>query len=406
MPNDTDMAAMDHDKSPMTMSGVLGNYAMTRESSGTSWQPDSSVHGGLESMHGDWMFMGHALLNGVYDWQQGPRGGSDTFVSGMIMGMANRHFDGGDALQFRAMMSPEPLMGKAGYPLLLATGETADGATPLIDRQHPHNLFMELSGTYSHAFTPLYRVFVYAGLPGEPAFGPPAFMHRQSILDSPEAPISHHWLDSTHIADGVVTVGLVHDDWKVEASRFHGREPDQFRYKIEHGALDSASVRISWNPARDLALQVSWAEQISPEQLEPTINQSRFSASAIYTKPLGEGTWWSTTVAWGRRRSTHSVPLNAYVLESALKPADAWTLFARGEREANDELVVQGPLQGATYNVAKVSAGVIRDFRVADKLKVGIGALYAFNFVPGPLGSLYGRTDPQGAMLFVRLNLN
>jgi hypothetical protein len=397
---------MDDDMSQMTMTGVLGNYSMTREASGTSWQPDSSVHGGIERMHGDWMFMGHTLLNGVYDWQQGPRGGTDTFVSGMIMGMANRHFDGGDALQFRAMMSPEPLMGKAGYPLLLATGETADGTTPLIDRQHPHNLFMELSGTYSHAITRADHLFLYAGLPGEPALGPPAFMHRQSMLDSPEAPISHHWLDSTHIADGVVTGGWVHDDWKVEASRFHGREPDQFRYKVEHGSLDSTSARISWNPAHDLALQVSWAAIKSPEQLEPTKNQSRFSASAIYTKPLGDGMWWSTTVAWGRRRSTQSVPLNAYVLESALKPSDAWTIFARGERETNDELVVDGPLQGATFNVAKVSAGVIRDFRVAGKLKIGIGALYALNFVPGPLGVLYGRTDPQGAMVFLRLKLD
>jgi hypothetical protein len=303
------------------------------------------------------------------------------------------------------MMSPEPLMGKMGYPLLLASGETADGATPLIDRQHPHNLFMELSGTYSHAITALDRVFLYAGLPGEPAFGPPAFMHRQSILDSPEAPISHHWLDSTHIADGVVTAGLIHVDWKVEASRFHGREPDQFRYKIESGALDSTSVRVSWNPARALALQISWAELVSPEQLEPAKNQSRFSVSAIYTKPIGDGLWWSTTIAWGSRRSTQRAPLNAYVLESALKLSYAWTLFARGEREMNDELVAQGPLQSATFGVAKVSAGVIRDFRVAEKIKLGIGALYALNFVPGPLGALYGGTDPQGAMVFVRLKL-
>jgi hypothetical protein len=392
-------------RNPM-MAGALGSYSMTREASGTSWQPDSSMHGGLEGMQGDWMFMGHTLLNGVYDWQQGPRGGEESFVSGMIMGMANRHFDGGDALQFRAMLSPEPLMGKSGYPLLLATGETANGTTPLVDRQHPHNLFMELSGAYSHAFTPEDAAFLYTGLPGEPAFGPPAFMHRQSIMDSPEAPISHHWLDSTHITDGVVTVGYVHDDWKMETSRFHGREPDEFRYKIEHGSLDSTSARVSWNPARDLSLQASWAEIISPEQLDPAANQRRFSASAIYTKPLGDMKWWSTTVAWGSRRSTQRESLNAYVLESALKPSDAWTIFARGEREANDELVVQGPLQGATYVVAKVSLGVLRDFRVTDHVKVGIGALYAVNFLPQPLGLLYGGGDPQGAMAFVRLNVN
>ncbi len=158
----------------------------------------------------------------------------------MAMALAQRNVgSGGDTWQVRAMLSPDPFMGKRGYPLLLASGETADGVTPLVDRQHPHDLFMELSSTYTHRLAPQTSVFLYGGLPGEPAFGPPAFMHRLSILDSPEAPISHHWLDSTHITFGVLTAGLVHGDWKVEASRFHGREPDEHRYDIETGALDS-----------------------------------------------------------------------------------------------------------------------------------------------------------------------
>ena len=376
------------------MMGAFGSYPMTREASGTSWQPDSSRHEGTHIMEGDWMFMGHALVNVVYDRQQGPRGGSDSFFSGMFMGMANRHFDGGDTLQFRAMLSPEPLMGKSGYPLLLATGETANGTTPLIDRQHPHDLFMELSGTYAHTFAAADSIFLYAGLPGEPAFGPPAFMHRQSILDSPEAPISHHWLDSTHIVYGVVTAGYVHGSWKIESSRFRGREPDQFRYNIETGALDSTSARLSWNPAREWSLQASWAHQISPEDLEPAKNQNRISASAIYSHQLGEHTWWSTTVAWGRRRSTGERALNAYALESALQPNAMWSVFARAEREQNN-----------AFTVGKTSVGAVRDFRLADHVKVGVGALYAFNFVPRSLAPLYGRTDPHGAMAFVRLTI-
>jgi hypothetical protein len=387
------------------MLGEFGSYPMTRESSGTAWQPDDSAHAGVHIMQGDWMLMGHALLNGVYDWQQAPRGDTDTFLSGMIMGMAKRRFDGGDSVQFRAMMSPEPLMGKSGYPLLLATGETANGSTPLVDRQHPHDLFMELSGSYSHALAAADSVFLYAGLPGEPAFGPPAFMHRQSILDSPEAPISHHWLDSTHITYGVVTAGWVHDSWKLEASRFHGREPDQFRYNVESGALDSTSARISWNPAREWSLQASWAHQISPEQLQPTKNEDRASASAIYTHEFGAYAWWSTTVAWGSRRSTAARALNAYALESAFRPCEAWTVFVRAERENNDELIVLGPLQGVAYTVGKTSAGAIRDVRLTDHVTLGVGALYAFNFLPQALAPFYGRTDPRGAMAFLRLKV-
>lgn len=389
----------------MSAAGALGPYGMTREASGTSWQPDSSMHAGVHVMEGNWIFMAHALLNGVYDWQQGPRGDTDTFLSGMLMGMASRHFDGGDSLQFRAMWSPEPLMGKSGYPLLLATGETANGTTPLVDRQHPHDQFMELSAAYSHTLGAADSVFLYAALPGEPAFGPPAFMHRQSILDSPEAPITHHWLDSTHIAYGVMTAGYVHDAWKIEASRFHGREPDQFRYNIESGALDSTSARISWNPLREWSLQASWARQMSPEELEPAKNQDRMSASAIYTHALGAHRLWSTTFAWGKRRSTGDAALNAYTLESALKPADLWTVFVRAEREKNDELIAMGPLHGTAFTVSKTSIGAIRDLRLADQVKIGIGALYAFNFVPQSLAPFYGRADPRGAMVFVRLKI-
>jgi hypothetical protein len=388
----------------MSMNGALGSYPMAREASGTSWRPDDSADGGVHAMAGDWMLMGHVALNGVYDWQQGPRGDSDAFLSGMIMGMANRQFEG-DTLQFRAMLSPEPLMGKSGYPLLLATGETADGITPLIDRQHPHDLFMELSAAYSHAFSPVDSFFLYTGLPGEPAFGPPAFMHRQSILDSPEAPISHHWLDSMHVTFGVVTTGYVHDNWKIEASRFRGREPDQYRYNIETGALDSTSARVSWNPDSEWSLQASWAHQVSPEQLQPDKNEDRLSASAIYTHRLGDRTWWSTTVAWGRRRSTGDEPLDAYVLETSVNPTPWWTVFARAERERNDELIAMGPLQGTAYTVGKTSIGAVRYFPLTDHAMIGLGALYAFSFVPGALEPLYGRGDPQGGMAFLRLKI-
>ena len=145
-------------------------------------------------MSGDWTLMAHGTLNLVYDHQSGRRGDDKAFASGMLMGMARRPIGNG-TLQFKAMLSPEPLMGKSGYPLLLASGETANGADRLIDRQHPHDLFMELSASVSQNIGPKSSVFLYAGLPGEPAFGPPAFMHREAILDSPEAPISHHWLE-------------------------------------------------------------------------------------------------------------------------------------------------------------------------------------------------------------------
>jgi hypothetical protein len=398
-----DHAAMGHREGGHVMQGALGPYSIAREASGTAWQPDASIHGGIEVMRGGWMLMGHATLNGVYDRQTGPRGDEKLFGSGMIMGIAQRPFANGNVLQFKAMVSPDPLMGRRGYPLHLASGETANGADPLIDRQHPHDLFMELSASYSFKLGEKASVFVYGGLPGEPAFGPPAFMHRMSIMDSPEAPISHHWLDSTHITFGVVTAGLVYDRFKVEASRFHGREPDQHRFDIETGALDSTALRVSWNPTGALSFQGSWARLKSPEQLEPDENQTRWSLSGIYTRRFGERNWWSTTAAWGRRSSGHQA-LDAWVLESAVGLKD-WTLFGRAERTQNNELLFVGGQHGPTFNVGKVSLGAIRDVRVADHVTFGIGGLYALNFVPRGLEAAYGG-DPKGMMAFVRLKID
>ena len=401
----TDHASMGHGEPTEGhfMAGALGPYPMTREASGTAWQPDSSRHSGIEAASGGWTFMGHASLNLVHVWQQGPRGGSKEFVAGMVMGSVQRRFPNGNALQLRASLSPDPFMGRNGYPLHLASGETADGITPLIDRQHPHDLFMELSASYSVRLSDKASLFLYGGLPGEPAFGPPPFMHRMSAMDSPEAPISHHWLDSTHITFGVLTAGLVLDRLKVEASRFNGREPDEKRYDIETDPLDSTALRVSWNPTDQLSFQASWAQLKNPEQLEPGQNQTRWSASAIYTKVIGKGGRWSTTAAWGRRVVDHE-SFDAWVLESALSLND-WTLFGRAERTENNELLQGGSHHGPAFNVAKVSAGAIRDLRLSNNLKIGVGALWAFSFVPSPLEALY-RGDPNGAMVFVRLKID
>jgi hypothetical protein len=324
--------------------------------------------------------------------------------------MAQRPLWDGSTLQLRAMLSPDPLMGQSGYPLLLATGETADGATPLIDRQHPHDLFMELSASLSQRISERSSVFVYFGLPGEPAFGPPAFMHRQSIMDSPEAPISHHWLDSTHITFGVVTAGVVLGDLKLEASRFNGREPDQHRYEIETPRFDSTAARISWNPGRDWSLQASWARQSSPEQLAPDEDEERWSASAIYTRRFGTAGSWSTTAAWGRRIGIEAdghrdAALDAFILESAVRPDERWTVFARAEMVDNNELAPPpGNVHGPIDTVGKASLGAIRDFAVAAQVKLGIGAQAAYSVTPARLDPLYGG-DRLSGMVFLRLKV-
>ncbi len=384
------------------MTGLQGAYPMGRDASGTSWQPDVSSHGGVHMHSGPWMLMGHALLNGVYVWQDGPRGDEKAFLAGMVMGAARRDVGQRGTLTLRAMLSPDPFMGASGYPLLFAAGESANGVDPLIDRQHPHDLFMELSASYAHRLGEESSVFVYGGLPGEPAFGPPAFMHRMSAMDSPEAPITHHWLDSTHITFGVLTAGYVHDNWKVEASQFRGREPDEHRFDIETGELDSTSVRVSWNPTPNWALQASWADITSPEALAPDEDEERWSVSGVYTQPIGEHGWWSATVAFANKERSDGVSLDAWLGEAAWHPNDRWTVFARGEAIETDELgaVHHGPVE----DVARLSIGAIRDWRVNAHAVFGVGALVQQHLASYALEPL-SDGDPVGAMGFVRLKV-
>ncbi|AQR62133.1 hypothetical protein BZG35_11120 [Brevundimonas sp. LM2] len=398
------MEGMNHGDQPMT--SALGPWPLSRDASGTSWQPDVSEHAGIHTMRGDWSFMTHALLNLTYDGQNGPRGDKQTFVSGMLMTSARRAFDDGSTMNLRAMVSPDPLMGKRGYPLLLAAGETADGIQTLVDRQHPHDLFMELSASYARRLSDTDSVFGYIGLPGEPAFGPPAFMHRMSTMDSPEAPITHHWLDSTHIVFGVATLGWVHDAFKLEASTFKGREPNQHRYDIERPEFDSWSVRASWNPSPEWSLQASYADVTSPEQLSPDDDDTKWSASAIHTRRIGTEGWWSTTLAWGTKAHGGDDATNALAFESAFSPNARWTVFARAERTETDELLeLPGGAHGPVYTVGKVSIGAIRDWRVAEHVTFGLGALYASNFVPNDLEPDYAG-DPDGGMIFMRLKID
>ncbi|QIL01961.1 hypothetical protein G7078_03590 [Sphingomonas sinipercae] len=399
--------AMEAGHTDHAMTGALGAYPMQREASGTAWQPDASEHLGLMKDSGAWTLMAHGTLNAVFDRQSGPRGDDKLFVSGMVMGMARRPLGNG-TLQLRAGISPDPLMGKRGYPLLLASGETADGVEHLIDRQHPHDFFMELSASISQDIGAGSSLFVYGGLPGEPAFGPPAFMHREAVMDSPEAPISHHWLDSTHISFGVLTAGVVANRFKLEVSRFNAREPDQHRWNIETGPLDSTAVRISWNPTRELALQGSWGKFKSPEQLEPGVDQDRWSASALYATELGSGWKLAGTLAWGRKSIVHHEERqndDAFVAEAALKRAD-WTIFGRAEMTENRELVEDADEHGPAFKVGKASVGAVRDFDVAPHVKFGAGALFSLNFVPRALAPLYGGGNPTGAMAFVRLKID
>ncbi len=393
------------DMGEMPMNGFYGPYPMTREASGTSWQPQAAQHAGVHLMTGQWMTMLHGFADLVYDNQGGHRGDTKVFSNNMGMAMAQRPLGAG-TLGLRAMLSAEPgTIGKDGYPLLLQTGETANGRTPLIDRQHPHDLFMELAGSYSLS-SGNRSLFLYGGLPGEPALGPPAFMHRFSGVNIPLAPITHHWLDSTHITYGVTTVGAVVDRVKVEASAFRGREPDEDRWNVESPKLDSHSFRLSVNPMDRWALQVSFGRIHSPEQLEPEVNQDRITASAMYDGTWGDTGRWETMLAWGQNQNRPGHTLNAYAAEGAFESGERHTVFARFERVEKDELfIAPDPRAGDVFDVAELTAGYRYDFLHRDHVAVGLGAAGSLSLIPSGLQGPYG-DSPASALLFLHAALH
>ena len=397
------MGARDAEHSVTMMTGALGHYSMMRDASGTSWQPDSTPMEGYSWASGGWTGMVHGYADLIYDHQNGPRGATKTFSESMLMAMA-QHAIGPGTLTLRSMLSLDPAMGADGYPLLLQTGETANGKDPLVDRQHPHDLFMELAAAYSLPVGRSSSAFIYVGYPGEPALGPTTFMHRFSGMDDPAAPITHHWLDSTHITFGVITAGVVHGPWKLEGSLFNGREPDQHRWDFDPLRLDSWSARVNYNPTADWAFQVSYGSLKSPEALTPAVSQRRLTASATYNRRVSGGNW-QTTLAWGRNDDHPGHTLDGLLVESAFT-LGRHTVFARAENVQKDGLFESpSPLANAIFRVSELTLGYVYDIPLARHLALGLGAQGTVDFVPSPIRAAYGSGEPTGYMPFVRLEI-
>ncbi|OYY89365.1 MAG: hypothetical protein B7Y45_12550 [Sphingomonas sp. 28-66-16] len=368
--------------------------------SGTSRLPGNEGMHGLHFMAGQWALMAHGFATAAYTDQGGPRGADKAFVTSMAMLGGTRDLGGGVTLQLRSMVSLEPLMGKRGYPNLFATGETADGITHLVDRQHPHDLFMELAARLDVDVGPG-RLFLYGGPVGEPALGPSVFMMRASGRYIPDSPITHHWFDSTHIAYGVVTGGYASEHLQVEASGFRGREPDQFRWDIEAPGLDSWSVRASWTPSPAWALQISHGELKSPEQLEPDRNESRTTASVHYARG-----GLATTFGFSAKKTTGGDTLTAWLAEANWDIDRHHTLFGRAENVANQELFPDpaDPLHDRRFRIGKVEAGYAYRLRIFGPFDLALGGAVAAYGKPAALDAAYGRA-PISFTLFGRLSL-
>ena len=376
--------------------------------SGTSAEPDSTPVPMLMTTKGKWTLMFHANVFVLDEQQSSPRGGDKFFSTNWFMGMAQRPLGPG-AFTARAMLSLEPatITGRQ-YPLLFQQGETAFG-TPIADGQHPHNFFMEIAALYDLKLGKNGLLSFYAAPIGDPAIGPMAYPHRASASEDPLATLGHHQEDSTHIAEDVVTVGVTYRIARIEASGFHGREPNENRWNISQGKIDSWSTRLTIQPGKNWSGQYSIGRIASPEALFPNENQERMTASAMYNRPFHNGNWASSLI-WGRTKSLEdNSKFNSYALESTLRfltRNHAWTRIENAER-SNELLLGENPLppnfqEIPIGRVQGYTIGYDRDFDIAPHFGSALGMQVTVYGVAESLKVVYG-SHPAGIAVFVRI---
>lgn len=397
-------APAQHDMAQMTHGDAM---PASREGSGTSWLPDESPMYAFHRELAGWMIMAHGNAFVQYLHETGDRGSEQAGSINWAMVTGGRSVGRG-RLTLRGMLSLEPwTIAGCGYPDLLASGETCGGEA-IHDRQHPHDLFMELAASYDRPLAGDIRLQVYGGPAGEPALGPTAFPHRLSAMANPLAPITHHWFDATHITYGVVTAGVYGSSWKAETSVFNGREPDEHRANLELAALDSWSGRVWFLPTKQWALQASAGHLTEAEaghDGQPRVDVTRVTATATHHRRVRPGAFWASTVGWGHNGEPGNHATNALLAETTLTLADRDAWFGRFELsgKSSHDLDLPDAASNEGFTIAKLQAGYTRYFADWNGFKPGVGAGISAGIVPESLTPHYGSRINVGFGIFVTL---
>ncbi len=403
MHHNADTAGMEMD--PGMSHAYSLHLPMNRNGSGTGWLPDNApMYGSMIHQH-KWMYMIHGNLFLRYNKQdltgKGSRGNEKFDTPDWLMLMAQRQVGKNGLFHFSSMFSLDAITGGNGYPLLFQSGEAYNGK-PIVDRQHPHDLFSGLSVAYTQAFSAKTDVYVYLGYPGEPALGPVAFMHRPSSLENPNAPLTHHWTDATHITFGVATVGIRYGQVKLEGSSFTGREPDSRRYNFDRPRFDSWSTRLSLNPSPMVALKVSYGFIKSPEALRPQEDVHRTTASAIFSKALYCGPF-NAVLLWGMNKTKDVAAAHAFLAEAS-QVVYRTSLYTRYEwvQKSSEELNLDQATYGNTaFAIQAFTLGA--NYRVLSigNVNLALGGQMSIYHAPAALDQLYGHY-PLAAEVYLR----
>lgn len=406
-PQNASMAGMQNMAMPLPPAAAV----LMAEASGTSPNPASAPMPMRMMMHDGWNlnFMADGFVTDTQ--QSGPRGGDKLYSSNVFMG-SGEHAIGRGAFLLDVMLSLEPatITGRE-YPELFQTGETAFGK-PIENGQHPHNFVMAAGLHYAHPVGEQTIFEAYFAPVGDPALGPVAYPHRLSAAEIPQAPIGHHWEDSTHISYEVATIGLKYKILRVEASGFHGAEPNENRWNIGAGAIDSWAARLSILPAANWIAQVSVGRLAHPEALQPG-DVVRTTASLEYSRALGSSAW-STSFIFGRNHETATGGgTNAFLAESVVPFRQKnfftgrWELVDKDELFAAEPLIAQQLMNTAgtdTFRIGAYTLGYTRDFPLWKPLETGLGMNVSTYTLPAAIVPFYG-AHPFGVNVYLHFQL-
>jgi Cu/Ag efflux protein CusF len=398
-----DQKQMQHgDMSGMQMQNDATSELLMRQASGTSMNPAAAPMHMTMTQRGDWMLMLHGLAFVSQVVQSGPRGDDKLFSTNWIMGMASRPLGGGQ-LMLRSMLSLEPLTVGKKYPELFQTGETI-GGRPIIDAQHPHDFFMEVAAEYAHPLGADTIGYIYAAPFGDPSLGPVAYPHRASASEIPQAALSHHVQDSTHIAGSVLTLGAQRGAFGFAFSGFHGREPDEKRWDIDTGKIDSWAARSTFDPNPNWTAQLSTGHLERPEAAEPG-NIQRTTASVAYSNATSIGQW-DASVIFGHNKKSEGRATSSWLAESVLQFAGRNYVTGRAEIVDKDELFagqnVPADIERGLFRVKALTIGYSRDVLTTQSLAGALGVNVTAYAIPAAIKPYYG-SSPHSFYLFLRL---
>ena len=397
------------------------------------WHLHVPSNEGIIRKYKDWIFGVNAFASLVFDHQGGKRGKSDVYSENYLSLTAIKPFSQ-SVLVLNSRFSLEPFtIGKRGYPLLLQVGGTANNKTFLVDAQHPHDLFSELSMNYIIKLNEDSNFNIYLGLPGAPALGPTGIQVCNIDLAVPESPLLHEALYSTEISYGVVTAGYNWRNITLEGSIFNGRETDKNHFIIHKPKLDSFCGRLTTIFPYNLSAQISYGFLNSPEIVEPEINKKRLVVSLGWFKEF-EDSYLQTMFGFAQNKHIPGNTTKGLIAEFLYNFKRNHSLFLRGELLETDELFhdehghshnqdnfnhchkhdvnckrkngleIDRELFDKIFNVGRISSGYLYKFPPMDHIRFGLGCSGNISIIPEKLKPIYGN-HPLSYYIYAQFEL-